>query len=63
MQSCKYLSTHSNNGSMKTFDFNNFLAKNNIHVFTLDDAARILAKDKHYSAIFLARDKWVKKGH
>ena len=46
---------------MKTFDFNNFLAKNNIHVFTLDDTARILAKDKHYSAIFLARDKWIKK--
>ena len=46
---------------MKTADFNNFIVKNNIHVFTLDDAARILAKDKHYSAIFLARDKWVKK--
>jgi len=46
---------------MKTYDFNGFLLKNNIHVFTLDDAARILAKDKHYSAIFLARDKWIKK--
>jgi len=28
--------------SMKTADFNNFIATNNIHVFTLDDAARIL---------------------
>jgi len=46
---------------MKTYDFNGFLLKNNIHVFTLDDAARILAKGKHYSAIFLARDKWVKR--
>jgi len=46
---------------MKTYDFNSFLLKNNIRVFTLDDATRILAKDKHYSAIFLARDKWIKK--
>ncbi|EQD60679.1 hypothetical protein B2A_03567 [mine drainage metagenome] len=46
---------------MKTEDFNRFLQQNNIHVFSINDAARIIGKPKHYATIFISRDRIIKR--
>jgi predicted transcriptional regulator of viral defense system len=45
---------------MKTTEFNSYLSKNNIHVFTIADAAKIIGKSKAYTALFLFRNKALK---
>ncbi|MEM0143242.1 MAG: hypothetical protein QXL94_04750, partial [Candidatus Parvarchaeum sp.] len=46
---------------MKTEEFNRLLQRNRITVFTLGDAARLINKPKHYTTIFLKRDKIIKR--
>ncbi len=45
---------------MKSADFNDFLAGRNIRVFRLADAARIIGKNRRYSALFLSRNNRIK---
>ena len=42
---------------MKTSEFNEYLSRNNIHVFTIADAARIIGKSRAYTSLFLFRNK------
>ena len=46
---------------MKTEEFNRMLQRNGIGVFSLEDASRIIGKPKHYTTVFLRRDKIVKR--
>jgi predicted transcriptional regulator of viral defense system len=46
---------------MKTYDFNEFLNRNRIDLFTLNDAVRILGKPRHYASVFLYRNKFIRK--
>ncbi len=46
---------------MKTDEFNSFLQRNNIEVFTLAEASRIISKPAHYTALFLKRDRLVRR--
>jgi len=42
---------------MKTSEFNEYLSRNNIHVFTIADAAKIIGKSRAYTSLFLFRNK------
>jgi len=42
---------------MKTSEFNEYLSRNNIHVFTVADAAKIIGKSRAYTSLFLFRNK------
>ena len=55
----KYLNIH--NTIMKTTEFNDYLYRNNIHVFTIADAAKIIGKPKAYTSLFLFRNKSLKR--
>ena len=46
---------------MKTEEFNRMLQVNGIRVFTLEEAARIINKPKHYTTVFLRRDRIIKR--
>jgi predicted transcriptional regulator of viral defense system len=46
---------------MKTEEFNRILQSNGINVFSLEDASRIIGKPKHYTTVFLRRDRIVKR--
>ncbi|MCW6161549.1 MAG: hypothetical protein LVQ97_05175 [Candidatus Micrarchaeales archaeon] len=46
---------------MKTEEFNRMLQRNGISVFSLEDASRIIGKPKHYTTVFLRRDRIVKR--
>ena len=46
---------------MKTEELNRILQANGIGVFSLEDAARIIGKPKHYTTVFLKRDRIVKR--
>lgn len=46
---------------MKTTEFNEYLYRNNIHVFTIADAAKIIGKPKAYASLFLFRDRALKR--
>lgn len=46
---------------MKTTEFNEYLSRNNIHVFTVADAAKIIGKPKGYTSLFLFRNKALKR--
>ena len=47
--------------AMKTEEFNRILQTNSISVFSLEDASRIIGKPKHYTTVFLRRDRIVKR--
>ena len=47
--------------AMKTEEFNRILQTNGISVFSLEDASRIIGKPKHYTTVFLRRDRIVKR--
>jgi predicted transcriptional regulator of viral defense system len=42
---------------MKTSEFNDFLSRNNIHLVTIVDAAKIIGKSRAYASLFLFRNK------
>ena len=46
---------------MKTEEFNRMLQSNGIGVFKLEEAARIINKPKHYTTVFLRRDRIIKR--
>ena len=46
---------------MKTEEFNRMLQSNGIGVFTLEDASRLIGKPKHYTTVFLRRDRIIKR--
>ena len=46
---------------MKTEEFNRMLQSSGISVFSLGDASRIIGKPKHYTTVFLRRDRIVKR--
>lgn len=45
---------------MKTIEFNEYLVRNNIEVFSINEAARIIGKAKNYTSLFLFRNKKIK---
>jgi predicted transcriptional regulator of viral defense system len=46
---------------MRTEEFNRILQSNGISVFSLEDASRVMGKPKHYTTVFLRRDRIVKR--
>ncbi|MGC8568208.1 MAG: type IV toxin-antitoxin system AbiEi family antitoxin domain-containing protein [Candidatus Micrarchaeia archaeon] len=46
---------------MKTEEFNRILQSNGISVFSIKDAARLIGKPKHYTTVFLKRDRIIKR--
>lgn len=46
---------------MKTNEFNRFVQQRGMHVFSLNDAARIMKTPKHYATIFLSRNMMIKR--
>ncbi len=46
---------------MKTVEFNEFLQGNKIEVISLAEASRIISKPMHYTALFLKRDKLIRR--
>jgi predicted transcriptional regulator of viral defense system len=47
--------------NMKTNEFEAFISKSKLPVFTLTEAANIIGKPKHYASIFLSRNRHIKR--